>query len=309
VLERLLQALAEGGSPRLDDALAEALRAVLRHPTLDPAFKALALVAPDETYVAEQLAQSDPQRVHEVRESWRDQLAARLHDDWVWAWEQHQVREGYAATPAQGGRRALANLALAKLCRLAVRSGDAVWQGKAYQRFKDATNLTDRLGAATALLDAHSSLGEQVIDRLQQMAQGDALVLDKWFALQAGAAEAVGEGAGRVFTRARALLQHPAFSLRNPNRVRSLLFVLCSNPAAFHRADASGYVLWSEKLLELDALNPQLAGRLARLMDRWSALAEPYRSAAREAIARVAARSDLSDDVREVVGRALEPNP
>jgi aminopeptidase N len=309
VLERLLQALADGGAPRLDDALAEALRAVLRHPTLDPAFKALALVAPDETYVAEQLAQSDPQRVHAVRESWRDQLAARLHDDWIWAWEQHQVREGYAATPAQGGRRALANLALAKLCRHAVRSGDAVWQGKAYQRFKDTGNLTDRLGAATALLDAHSSLGEQVIDRLQQMAQGDALVLDKWFALQAGAAEAVGEGAGRVFTRARALLQHPAFSLRNPNRVRSLLFVLCSNPAAFHRADASGYVLWSEKLLELDALNPQLAGRLARLMDRWSALAEPYRSAAREAIARVAARSDLSDDVREVVGRALEPNP
>jgi aminopeptidase N len=89
--------------------------------------------------------------------------------------------------------------------------------------------------------------------------------------------------------------------------VRSLLFTLCAaNPAAFHRADAAGYVLWADRLLELDAINPQLAGRLARTMDRWAHLAEPWRSAAREAIARVAARADLSNDVREIVTRALE---
>jgi aminopeptidase N len=306
MLDRLLHALADGGMPRLDDALADALRAVLRHDALDPAFKAVLLHPPEEAYVAEQLEHSDPQRIHAVRESWRDQVAARLHDDWVWAWEQHQVRAGYAPTPAQSGRRALANLALAHLCRHAVNSHDAVWQGKAYQRFKDASNLTDRIGAAIALIDAHSPLTDQVIERFHHMARGDALVLDKWFALQAGAAEPVGEGAGSAFARARALLQHPEFTLRNPNRVRSLLFVLCNNPAAFHRTDARGYVLWAEKLLELDALNPQIAGRFARLMDRWNALAEPYRSAAREAIARVAAKADLSDDVREVVTRALE---
>jgi len=78
------------------------------------------------------------------------------------------------------------------------------------------------------------------------------------------------------------------------------------NPSAFHRADAAGYVFWAERLLELDAINPSLAGRLARVMDRWSHLAEPYRSAAREAIARVAAKPDLSNDVREIVTRALE---
>ena len=81
---------------------------------------------------------------------------------------------------------------------------------------------------------------------------------------------------------------------------------LCrANPAAFHRADAAGYVFWADRLLELDAINPQLAGRLARVMDRWGHLAEPYRSAAREAIARVAAKTDLSNDVREIVTRAL----
>ena len=310
LLDRMLRALAEGGAPQLDAALAHALRAVLRNAALAPAFKALVFAVPDELYIAEQLERVDPQRIHAVREQMRDLLADALHDDWVQAWEGNQVREGYAPSPAQSGRRALANRALAMLCRHAVRHHDAVWQGRAYQRFKDAGNLTDRLGAATALIEAHSPLVEQVIERFHHMAQGDALMLDKWFALQAAAPEPVGEGAGRVFARARALLQHPEFSLRNPNRVRSLLFALCAqNPAAFHRADAAGYVLWADKLLEIDALNPQLAGRFARTLDRWSVLAEPYRNAAREAIARVAARPDLSVDVREIVGRALDASP
>ena len=89
--------------------------------------------------------------------------------------------------------------------------------------------------------------------------------------------------------------------------MRALAYNFCTgNPAAFHRADAAGYVLWADRLMELDTLNPQVAGRLARTMDRWAVLAEPYRSAAREAIARVAAKSDLSNDVREIVTRALE---
>ena len=104
----------------------------------------------------------------------------------------------------------------------------------------------------------------------------------------------------------RQLMKHPDFTLRNPNRARSLIFSYCSaNPGAFHRRDAAGYVFWSDRVMELDALNPQVAARLARALDRWNKLAEPYRGAAREAIARVAAKSDLSNDVREVVSRAL----
>ena len=97
------------------------------------------------------------------------------------------------------------------------------------------------------------------------------------------------------------------FSLKNPNRARALLSGFCrDNPAAFHRTDAAGYVFWAERLVELDAINPSVAGRLARVMDRWAHLAEPYRSGAREAIARVAARAELSTELREIVNRALE---
>ncbi len=304
-LRRLLAALAEETPPPLDEAYVAALRAVLRHPALDPAFKELVLTPPSETYIAEQLQAVDPQRIHAVRRHLRQELATRLHDDWAWAFEAHQVKEGYAPVPEQKGRRALANQALAMLCLHAARSGNPVWPGRAYQRVKDATNMTERLGALVALVDANAELADAALERFHAAAGGEALVIDKWFAAQAGADEP--EQGGRTFARVKALLKHPDFTLRNPNRARSLLFPLATgNPAAFHRADAGGYVFWAERLVELDALNPQLAARLARAMDRWNVLVEPYRSAAREAIARVASRNDLSDDVAEVLARALE---
>jgi len=306
-LNRMLAALSTGTMPQLDEPFVDAMRAVLRHPTLDAAFKELALTLPSELYIAEQVAEADPQRIHTVRESLLAQLAVRMHGDWIWAWEMHQVKEGYAPTPVQAGPRALANLALSMLCLHAARTGDPVWPGRAYQRFKDAGNMTDRLGALAALVDSHAELAGQALERFHAMFKHEALVIDKWFALQARTPESTGANSGRVFQRAKALMAHPDFSLKNPNRARSLLFTLMMfNPAAFHRADAGGYVFWADRVLELDAFNPHVAARLARVLDRWRKLAEPYRSAAREAIARVAAKPDLSNDVREIVTRALE---
>jgi aminopeptidase N len=221
------------------------------------------------------------------------------------------VREGYRSDASQSGRRALANLALGMLCAHATQTGDVIWPGRTYQRFKDAANMSDRLGALSALVDSHADLSQPALERFYELFSHEALVIDKWFALQARAPEPLGSAArpasGGALARAKALMQHPDFSLRNPNRARSLIFTLCMhNPAAFHRADAAGYVFWAERVLELDALNPQLAARLARVMDRWNALAEPYRSAAREAVQRVAAKTGLSKDVREIVTRSLQ---
>ncbi len=305
-LRHMLAALDGGGTVVFDEAYVQAMRGVLRHAALDPAFKSLVLALPGEGYVAEQVAAVDPPRIHAVREQLLDQLAEHLHADWVWAFEQHQVRGAYAPQRGQAGQRALAGRALAMLCRHAARSGNPVWPGRAYQQVKDAGNMTDRLAALSALVNARAERADAALERFHALAHGDALVLDKWFDVQARATEDP-HGTGQVLPRVKALLQHRDFSLRNPNRVRALILALCrDNPAAFHRGDAAGYVFWAERLVELDAINPSLAGRLARVMDRWSHLAEPYRGAAREAIARVAARSDLSNDVREIVGRALE---
>ncbi|MCE9658617.1 MAG: aminopeptidase N [Burkholderiales bacterium] len=302
-LNRLLAAVSGNVDAPLDPAFIEAMRDVLRHPGLDPAFKALVLMPPSEVYVSEQLDSVDPQRVHAARESMKTQLATALAADWQWAFEAHQVTGGYSPDPVSAGRRALANLALAMLCIAAQKSGDPVWPGRAWQRFKDASNMTDRQGALLALMAAGSVLADAAFDRFHALFKDDELVLDKWFELQAGGPE----HEGRVFDRVKRLLAHPDFRLGNPNRARSLIGTFCKmNPAAFHRSDGAGYAFWVDRVLALDPINPQLASRVARALDRWTNLAEPYRSAARAAIERVAAAPKLSDDTHEIVSRALE---
>jgi aminopeptidase N len=290
------------GDIRLDSAYVEAMRTILRHPLLDAAFKELVLTLPGETYIAEQLKVVDPQRIHAVREAMREQLAQALAADWAWACDAHRENGAYRPDPVSSGRRALAGMALTHLCLAAHRGGDTVWPGKALQRFKDAANMTDRFNALAALVSSGHELAAPALQRFHAQFSNEPLVLDKWFALQAGAPDR----GGNVLPAVKQLMKHPAFNIRNPNRARSLIFSYCSaNPGAFHRADAAGYVFWSDCVIELDAINPQVAARLARALDRWKMLAEPLRGAAREAIARVAAKPDLSNDVREVVSRAL----
>ena len=288
--------------PVMSEALVVALRNVLRHPQLDAAFKDLALTLPSENYIADQLDVVDPQRVHALRETMRLQLATALQADWQWAWDAHKHNGAYSPDAQSSGRRALAGLAMTMLCIAAVQNSDAVTPGRVYQQFKDASNMTDRFNALSALVVSGHALAQDALALFHKMFQHEALVIDKWFALQAGAPDRAGD----VLPRVRQLMQHPDFSLRNPNRARSLIFSYCSaNPAGFHRTDAAGYVYWSEQVLALDAINPQVAARLARAMDRWSRLTEPYRGAAKVAIERVAAKADLSNDVREVISRAL----
>ena len=290
------------GAKPLNDAYIEAMRSVLRHPNLDAAFKELVLTLPSETYLAEQLDVVDPQRIHAVREAMRSQLAQALTDDWAWVYATYSDTGAYSPDPLSSGRRALTGMALSQLCLAAQASGDTVWPGKSLQRFKDAGNMTDRFNALSALVSSGHPLAAQALPRFHALFKDEPLVLDKWFALQAGATDRNGD----ILPAVRQLLKHPDFSLRNPNRARSVVFSYCSaNPGAFHRKDAAGYVFWSERVIELDGINPQVAARLARALDRWKNLAEPYRTAAREALGRVAAKTDLSNDVREVVSRAL----
>jgi aminopeptidase N len=296
----------------LDAPYLEAMRSILRHPTLDAAFKELALTLPSETYLAEQMEVVDPQRIHAVREAMRQQIAQALQVDWEWAYEQHRETGAYRPDPVSSGRRALAGMALTHLC-LAASTGSgqaasahsesgAIWPGKAYQRFKDAGNMTDRFNALSALVVSGQELAKPALQWFHTLFKDEPLVLDKWFALQAGAPDRGGD----VLPAVKQLMKHPNFNIRNPNRARSVIFSYCSaNPGGFHRADGAGYGFWADRVLELDAMNPQVAARLARALDRWVKLAEPQRSAAREAIARVAAKPDLSNDVREVVTRSL----
>ncbi len=298
-----LQALAHQDTDELlSDDYVQAMRSVLRHPELDAAFKELVLTLPSEGYLAEQVDTVDPQRIHAVRQSMRLQLAMALREDWEQVWQAMQDKGSYSPDARSSGRRALAGMALLHLCLADVAEREDRWPRIALQRFESASNMTDRFNALSALVSSGHHLAETALQRFHALFKQEDLVIDKWFSLQAGTPD----HGGHVLPIVRQLIKHPDFHIRNPNRARSVITTFCQgNPGAFHRLDAAGYVFWGERVLELDAFNPQVAARLARALDRWKKLAEPYRSAAREAIVRVAAKPDLSKDVREVVTRAL----
>ena len=163
--------------------------------------------------------------------------------------------------------------------------------------------MTDRSAALTALLNSDSpARGEALADFYMRFSD-EALVIDKWFAMQA---MQPGRHGQRVIDTVQSLMQHHAFNLRNPNRARSLIFGFCTaNPAQFHAADGSGYTFWKNQVLALDAINPQVAARLARALDRWTRFTIPLRDRMHAALQQVAASTTLSRDVREIISKSL----
>jgi aminopeptidase N len=159
--------------------------------------------------------------------------------------------------------------------------------------------MTDRLAALVALTNSSAPGKAAALEKFYKDFEQEALVIDKWFALQATAYTA-------DVATIRTLSEHPAFTLKNPNRARSLIFSFCSsNPVNFHAVDGSGYEFWADQVIALNGVNPQVAARLARSLDRWRKYAPALQEKMRAALQRVAAAPNLSKDVLEVIGKAL----
>ncbi|KAF1024580.1 MAG: Aminopeptidase N [Burkholderia plantarii] len=289
----------------LDDAFVAAFRRVLTDDSLSPAFRELALTLPSEAYLADQMEQADPAAVHRARQFVRGRLAAALREDWLAIHERHRTPGAYAPTPEAAGHRALKNLALAYLAELDT-SADAVRLATA--QYDTADNMTDRAAALGALLSASAGSAQaaepaqRALADFYQRFENEALVIDKWFAMQATRRGTAGQPTLDIV---RQLFKHPAFNLKNPNRARSLIFSFCAaNPAQFHAADGSGYAFWADQVLALDAINPQVAARLARSLENWRRFTPALREPMRAALERVGAGAK-SRDVREIVEKAL----
>jgi aminopeptidase N len=164
--------------------------------------------------------------------------------------------------------------------------------------------MTDRYAALATLVIHGATPANDCLHDFFSRFVNDALVIDKWFALQSSRPPV--DGLEQTLADVKRLREHPAFKLNNPNRARSVIHAFCTNnPASFHQADGSGYAFWAESVLALDPINPQVAARLARALDRWRLFAEPYQGKMKTALERVAACPTLSPDVREVIGKAL----
>ncbi|HYD59388.1 MAG TPA: aminopeptidase N [Noviherbaspirillum sp.] len=278
-----------------EGVLSHAFRATLNDNALDPAFRELALTLPSETVVAEQMQVIDPHAIHAVRRFLRRSLASALRGDWMVAYQASRTPGTYSPDAVSAGKRGLKNLALSYI----VENDDAEAHHLAQTQYDNANNMTDRIAALTALTNSSAPGRDAALESFYEEFEQEALVIDKWFSLQATSRTT-------DIAAVRALMKHPAFTLKNPNRARSLIFSFCNgNPSQFHAVDGSGYEFWAEQVIALNAINPQVAARLARSLDRWRKYAPALQEKMHAALKKVARTKDLSKDVLEVVTKSL----
>ncbi|MFM1759551.1 MAG: hypothetical protein RLY75_821 [Pseudomonadota bacterium] len=283
-----------------DKALIEAYRTLLTDPDLDPAFKDLALTLPAETYLYEQCASVDPQQIYKARRAFRHVIASELRIEWAALYQQMQTPGPFNPDAVSAGKRGLKNLALSML----LEADPLIWAPMAVNQYQNADNMTDRYAALAGLVIHGSKSAVTCLEDFYTRFTDDALVIDKWFALQASRPPVA--NAESTLNEVKRLREHEAFKMNNPNRVRSVIHAFCmNNPASFHQADGSGYAFWAESVLALNQINPQVAARLARGLDRWRQFAKPYQDHMLAALKQVAACETLSPDVKEVVSKAL----
>jgi aminopeptidase N len=274
----------------------DAVHRILADSARDPAFAAEAMLLPSEHQLGEQMTVADPDAIHAVREFLTRSVAGALQPQLEEIHRTFGVTGPYSPEAGPAGKRALRNMALSYLASL-----DGVAQrALAMAQFERADNMTDALAALACLANSAGEEREVALSAFHALWKDEALVLDKWLHVQAtstlpGALE-----------RVKALMQHPAFDLRNPNKVRSLLHAFATdNPVHFHAADGNGYRFVGEQVAAIDGLNPQLASRLARAFDRWKKLDAGRQSQVRAVLQGLRDTPGLSRDAGEIVDRAL----
>ncbi len=289
-------ALRAGKSPRTDDKLIAALAAILADPKLEPAFVALALVPPGEGDIAREIGRDiDPDAIHRARNALRAAIGSKLGAALLEAYERMAVPGPYSPDAASAGRRSLRSVALDLLA--ATKTSGAIARAK--KQYDDADNMTDRM-AALATLSLHAGRErERALGDFYARYAANALVIDKWFSLQAMIPEP------DALDKVQALTSHPAFSFANPNRVRALIGAYAGNTTQFNRADGAGYGFIADNVLALDPKNPQLAARLATAFRSWRTLEAGRRAKAQAALTRIKATPHLSRDLADIVERAL----
>jgi aminopeptidase N len=290
-------ALRTGAAPRDDDGLMEALGAMLADDKHEPAFIALTLSPPSEADIAREIGHDvDPEAVYSVRRALRAAIGHAHAGALARTYERMITAGPYSPDAQSAGRRALKNVCLGLI---AVTEGsEAIARARA--QYAGADNMTDRM-AALETLALHDRTGRTVaLDDFYRRYADDPLIIDKWLALQAAIPEP------DTLDRVRALTAHPAFSMANPNRVRSLIGAFAQgNHTQFNRIDGAGYDFVADIVLELDPKNPQVAARLMGAFRSWRAFEAQRRERAQASLRRVAKTPALSPDVHDIVVRTL----
>ena len=297
VLNKLIADHQAGRALALDPLAITAFGSLLRNHHLDPAMVALMLHLPSESLLHELAEVIQPEAIHSAREFMRKALAAALVKEFNQVYERHNVAVDYAPEAEQIGARSLKNAALSYLMNTGAAGIELAWK-----QFSQADNMTDKAAALTALVNCSEAqnYAEKALQSFEQQYSDEALVMNLWLQIQATNSQSKG------LARVKALLEHSAFTMTNPNKVRSLIGAFCSaNLINFHTPDGSGYQFLADQIIALNQANPQVAARLVTPLTRWKGFAEPYGGLMRKQLQRVADHPNLVKDVLEIASKSL----
>ncbi|EFM04835.1 aminopeptidase N [Neisseria meningitidis] len=293
-----LASLSDGiGLPKHEKLLA-AVEKVISDDLLDNAFKALLLGVPSEAELWDGTENIDPLRYHQAREALLDTLAVRFLPKWheLNCQAAKQENQSYEYSPETAGWRTLRNV-----CRAFVLRADPAHIETVAEKYGEmAQNMTHEWGILSAVNGNESDTRNRLLAQFADKFSDDALVMDKYFALIGSSRRS------DTLQQVQTSLQHPKFSLENPNKARSLIGSFSRNVPHFHAEDGSGYRFIADKVIEIDRFNPQVASRLVQAFNLCNKL-EPHRkNLVKQALQRIRAQEGLSKDVGEIVGKILD---
>nr|WP_137676937.1 aminopeptidase N [Parerythrobacter lutipelagi] len=274
-------------------AIGQALGAILTDESIDDLMRGELMMLPSQTYLMEQMLVADPGRLHTEREGLKAWLGMQLRDEFHALYERVE-QVPYAGEGARGARKVKTQV----LVYAAASDPEKASQLAAHQ-YAGADNMTDRQGALMVLAGLGTAARTDKLIDFYRRYKGNDLVIDKWFTLQAISLHP------NAIEHVKALAEHPDFTMRNPNRVRSLYMAFAGNPHGFHLESGEGYRMIADVILALDPINAQTAARFVPALGRWRRI-EPVRAALmRQELERIAAADNLSRDTFEQVTRSL----
>ncbi|MDH3997248.1 MAG: aminopeptidase N [Desulfuromonadales bacterium] len=297
VLLEMVADAEDGWKPETPEVFLNAFSTALNDASADPALLALALVLPGEIELAEAMGVADPGAIHQARMGLRSALAQTLEPSFASVMTAMRDQGAYTLTSEAIGRRSLKNCCLGYLSLLQKDQ----WSELCFEQFVESDNMTDRIAALSCLVHNGLPQREEALAAFYHRYQDDPLVVDKWFTLQATSPQP------DVVQQVLELMEHPAFTIRNPNRARALIGAFAQgNPAGFHQISGEGYRFLADQVLALNKLNPQVAARMVGPLSRWRRYDEQRQGLMRQQLERIDAASDLSRDVGEIVGKSLQ---
>ncbi|MCK5069842.1 MAG: aminopeptidase N C-terminal domain-containing protein, partial [Desulfocapsa sp.] len=271
---------------------------ILNNTESDTALLGMTLTLPEESYLAQQMDVVDPDAIHLARKFIRQELLNALRAEFRTVWGNNKSDTAYSLSPEAMGKRRLKNVCLSYL--LCADTPDQADVDLALNQYQNANNMTDAITVLQALSRCDIPERLELFNDFYEKWKDDVLVMDKWLILQASSS------LPSTLDSVKALMTHPAFSLSNPNKVRSLIGAFGGNHVSFHNISGKGYTFLADQIIELDSRNPQIASRLTSPFSTWKRYDTKRQDLIKVELERIAAQKNLSGDVYEMIKRNLD---